>query len=266
MGKTMRKKKIGQKRILQFMIMLVAMLLLSSTSMAATQKFGLQEYRRPDGTGKQFAYKEQSKIVWDIVKYDNGGTTFSNNDAIYCLKAEQGFYTEASADGVTADYNATYNFRNQSEIVAPQYPPQYYGQILWILDHVFVPVYDQAGNLTTESAADRERLLDAAFQHELAKDPAFKGTLENTEATDNDIEVAQQMAIWYFTNEDDGHYHTDDDIGRPSYPEMWISQSQNGVKGEYKGIEDINPNRKEETQAIYKYLIEKRRKIVSIIQ
>lgn len=49
-------------------------------------------------------YKEQSKIVWDIVKYDNGGTTFSNNDAIYCLKAEQGFYTEASADGVTADY------------------------------------------------------------------------------------------------------------------------------------------------------------------
>ena len=249
------KKKIYKISVLVITILLV--LVLQSQALAATADavFGLQAYRKPDENGKQTSYKigdgAESKMIWKVVKYENEGTTFTYDHTIYCLKAEQGFFTETTADGETDKYNTYEDFRNLDNITSPQFPVENYNEILWILDHAYVP--------TAESAKeDRDALLTAAFAYENElMQGHFSGTLENTEITDDDIDVAQQMALWYFTNPDDEHYHKDGNDTIADLPALYLNTKVNNVVGpNYTALENINSYRNADITAVYHYLVE----------
>lgn len=66
-------------------------------------------------------------------------------------------------------------------------PSQYYNQIVWILNHSYIPSASTA-------STDKATLLQNA------------GISGNSEL-DDDIDVVQQLALWYFTNYDDSTYH-----------------------------------------------------------
>ncbi len=230
--------KLLNKKIVLIMIGIIVMLLalLSGKVQAASQEFGLQEYRKPVGS-TQYGYKVSDKYVWKIVTYS--GSAINYDRTLYCLKAEQGFYT--SEPGVFKEtYNLSYDFMNKNSMNPLPVPSQYYNQIVWILNHAYIPSASTA-------STDKATLLQNA------------GITGTSELTDDDIDVVQQLAIWYFTNYDDSTYHKDM-AGEASFQTVLQSTKTSGGTSAYQAIEDINQTRYDQMDKLFVYLVENAKK------
>ena len=233
----MRAKK--QMSILLVSILtLILSLGLTTTNYAAdaTVTFGLQEYRKERADGYQYGYKiGNNKAVWKIVKYENGGSTFNYDNTIYCLKAEQGFFNGSGSTGFKEDYNKSYDFTDKDSMPTLPVPEKYYNAIMWILNNAYVPTSPTA-------EADKLALLTAA------------GLQESRDITDDDIDVVQQLAIWYFTNEENADYHKDF-AGKPTVPVLQQSKKKDGIPSSYQSISDINEYLAGDIQTLYEYIV-----------
>ncbi|MBS5864604.1 MAG: DUF11 domain-containing protein [Clostridium sp.] len=233
--------KLLNKKLMLLMMGIIVMLLalLTGKVQAASQEFGLQEYRKPVGS-TQYGYKVSDKYVWKIVTYS--GSAINYDRTLYCLKAEQGFYT-AEPGTFKETYDLSYDFMNKNSMSPLPVPSQYYNQIVWILNHAYIP------NASTAST-DKATLLQNAG-------------VTNSELTDDDIDVVQQLAIWYFTNYDDPTYHTDMQ-GEASFQTVLQSTKTSGGTSEYKAIEDINQTRYDQMDKLFVYLVENAKKATEI--
>ena len=230
--------KLFNKKIMLLIMGITIMLLalLSGKVQAASQEFGLQEYRKPVGS-TQYGYKVSDKYVWKIVTYS--GSAINYDRTLYCLKAEQGFYT--SEPGVFKEtYNLSYDFMNKNSMNPLPVPSQYYNQIVWILNHAYIPSASTA-------STDKTTLLQNA------------GITGTSELTDDDIDVVQQLAIWYFTNYDDSTYHKDM-VGEASFQTVLQSTKTSGGTSAYQAIEDINQTRYDQMDKLFVYLVENAKK------
>ena len=230
--------KLLNKKIVLIMIGIIVMLLalLSGKVQAASQEFGLQEYRKPVGS-TQYGYKVSDKYVWKIVTYS--GSAINYDRTLYCLKAEQGFYT--SEPGVFKEtYNLSYDFMNKNSMSPLPVPSQYYNQIVWILNHSYIPSASTA-------STDKTTLLQNA------------GITGTSELTDDDIDVVQQLALWYFTNYDDSTDHKDM-VGEASFQTVLQSTKTSGGTSAYQAIEDINRTRYDQMDKLFVYLVENAKK------
>ena len=189
-----------------------------------TGYMGVQEYRE---SGYGYRIKDRMPPstginVWKIVKYPNyinntnpGTIDYSNN--IYCIRAGVGF----TANSKYVNYTRNYDMNSQKTIVSniikniltndgltneqiatyigtQKEDGTYnndgnYNKLLWIFDNMYVPS-------SSNSATDRTKLLSNA---------GITENLYNT-ITDEDIEVVQQLAIWYYTNFENSDYHKAD--------------------------------------------------------
>ena len=230
--------KLLNKKIMLLMMGIIVMLLalLTGKVQAASQEFGLQEYRKPVGS-TQYGYKVSDKYVWKIVTYS--GSAINYDRTLYCLKAEQGFYT--SEPGVFKEtYDLSYDFMNKNSMSPLPVPSQYYNQIVWILNHSYIPSASTA-------STDKTTLLKNA------------GISGNSELTDDDIDVVQQLAIWYFTNYDNSTYHKD--FGnQASFQTVLQSTKNSGGTSAYQAIEDINETRYDQMEKLFVYLVENAKK------
>ena len=230
--------KLLNKKLMLLMMGIIVMLLalLTGKVQAASQEFGLQEYRKPVGS-TQYGYKVSDKYVWKIVTYS--GSAINYDRTLYCLKAEQGFYT--SEPGVFKEtYNLSYDFMNKNSMSPLPVPSQYYNQIVWILNHSYIPSASTA-------STDKTTLLQNA------------GITGTSELTDDDIDVVQQLAIWYFTNYDDSTYHKDM-VGEASFQTVLQSTKTSGGTSAYQAIEDINQTRYGQMDKLFVYLVENAKK------
>ena len=230
--------KLLNKKLMLLMMGIIVMLLalLTGKVQAASQEFGLQEYRKPVGS-TQYGYKVSDKYVWKIVTYS--GSAINYDRTLYCLKAEQGFYT--SEPGVFKEtYNLSYDFMNKNSMSPLPVPSQYYNQIAWILNHSYIPSASTA-------STDKTTLLQNA------------GITGTSELTDDDIDVVQQLAIWYFTNYDDSTYHKDM-VGEASFQTVLQSTKTSGGTSAYQAIEDINQTRYDQMHKLFVYLVENAKK------
>ncbi len=230
--------KLLNKKLIVLMMGIIVMLLalLTGKVQAASQEFGLQEYRKPVGS-TQYGYKVSDKYVWKIVTYS--GSAINYDRTLYCLKAEQGFYT--SEPGVFKEtYNLSYDFMNKNSMNPLPVPSQYYNQIVWILNHAYIPSASTA-------STDKATLLQNA------------GITGTSELTDDDIDVVQQLAIWYFTNYDDSTYHKDM-AGEASFQTVLQSTKTSGGTSAYQAIEDINQTRYDQMDKLFVYLVENAKK------
>ena len=230
--------KLLNKKLMLLMMGIIVMLLalLTGKVQAASQEFGLQEYRKPVGS-TQYGYKVSDKYVWKIVTYS--GSAINYDRTLYCLKAEQGFYT--SEPGVFKEtYNLSYDFMNKNSMSPLPVPSQYYNQIVWILNHSYIPSASTA-------STDKTTLLQNA------------GITGTSELTDDDIDVVQQLAIWYFTNYDDSTYHKDM-AGEASFQTVLQSTKTSGGTSAYQAIEDINQTRYDQMDKLFVYLVENAKK------
>ncbi len=230
--------KLLNKKLIVLMMGIIVMLLalLTGKVQAASQEFGLQEYRKPVGS-TQYGYKVSDKYVWKIVTYS--GSAINYDRTLYCLKAEQGFYT--SEPGVFKEtYDLSYDFMNKNSMSPLPVPSQYYNQIVWILNHSYIPSASTA-------STDKTTLLQNA------------GITGNSELTDDDIDVVQQLALWYFTNYDDSTYHKD--FGnQASFQTVLQSTKTSGGTSAYQAIEDINETRYDQMEKLFVYLVENAKK------
>ena len=234
--------KLARKRMILFIAAIVTMLLalLSGSVQAASQDMGLEEYRKARSDGAQYGYKVSDKYVWKIVTYN--GSSINYNKTLYCLKAEQGFFT--ATPGVFREtYDLSYDFMNKSSMSSLPVPSQYYDAIVWILNHAYIPSASTA-------STDRSTLLTNA------------GISSNNELTDDDIDVVQQLAIWYFTNYNDSTYHKDM-AGLPSFQTVLESKKTSAGKGEYQEIEDKNRTRYDQMDDLFVYLVTNAQKATS---
>ena len=230
-------KILNKKLTLLIMgITILLISLLTGSVQAASQEFGLQEYRKPIGN-TQYGYKVSDKYVWKIVTYS--GSAINYDKTLYCLKAEQGFFTSEPGK-FKETYDLSYDFMNRNSMPTLPVPSQYYNQIVWILNHAYIP---NAETATT----DKSVLLQNA------------GITGNHELTDDDIDVVQQLAIWYFTNYDDPTYHKDM-AGEASFQTVLLSAKTNGVAGEYIAIEDTNTTRYDNMDKLFVYFVENAKK------
>ena len=230
--------KLLNKKLMLLMMGIIIMLLalLTGKVQAASQEFGLQEYRKPVGS-TQYGYKVSDKYVWKIVTYS--GSAINYDRTLYCLKAEQGFYT--SEPGVFKEtYNLSYDFMNKNSMSPLPVPSQYYNQIVWILNHSYIPSASTA-------STDKTTLLQNA------------GITGTSELTDDDIDVVQQLAIWYFTNYDDSTYHKDM-VGEASFQTVLQSTKTSGGTSAYQAIEGINQTRYDQMDKLFVYLVENAKK------
>ena len=246
--------KLIKKIAVSIIVMLLA-LAMGTSVFAATNPvtFGLSEYRR-ETNGKQYGYRinNGNKKVWKVIVYENDGTTMNFDNTIYCLKAEKGFYT-ATPNSFKQTYDKMVDFADKSNLVPAIFEnDDYYYAATWILDHAYIPYYAKSGDSvevqaqkTEQAAQDREDLLNASGMSDSLKQ----------ELTDDDIDVVQQMALWYFTNtkanENADIYHVDY-AGEPSFQPVAIAEK--GV-GSYTTIEDVNQTRADAMEKLYQYMV-----------
>ena len=253
----MKIKKIFVSIIL-FALTIIMTLTTSTYAATDSARFGIQLYRKPV-SGIQYGYKIPNAIVWDIVKYGTGNQ-ITYDDAIYCLKAGQGFY-HATGSSDPVEYTLSHNLKDKTGLNGISggnpIPEQYYNQILWILDNAYIPDPKIASTNKQSYKEDSSwnKVLEAAFEEAKKEDEHIYGqvTVENTTLTDDDIEVVQQMAIWYFTNANDSTYHTTDAKG-PVLPAIYIGDKNvaTGITGQFDSFDRY---RQLDAEALYKYLI-----------
>ena len=144
-----------------------------------------------------YGYQQSAKKVWKIASYSsaNSGETADFSKTIYCIKAGPGFgSSDMSTGGVTtkSTYNQRFNLKDLSSITSPYKDVlptgTNYNKLMWILDHLYlIPA--------TENTAEKN-----AFLKSVIPDETYRGI------SSDEIDVIQQLAIWYFTNPT-GTYH-----------------------------------------------------------
>lgn len=186
-------------------LIMVLQVVLPTISYAADEiKLNIQ-YERPyndddgDGTVGNDIYSVQreaeqaeqaEQTVFKIGEQDAQGK-LNFNTAYYCLRAGLGFGSTEEILDNGVDYKVLANLKDSSTIreyykntIGYDIPEKNYNAICWIADNMCLPKSEYAKDL-------KEDLLKKA------------GITNSYGLTDDDIEVAQQIALWYFSNYDE---------------------------------------------------------------
>lgn len=209
-------------------ILAIVLNILASNVKATIKNFGIQEYR---GQGIQYAYKIADKNIWKLVTYN--GETIDSSRTIYCLNADQGFYNSNPSTN-KQEYDLSYDLKNKASIPVLPVTIEEYNSIIWILNHIYVQSDTTISN----------------YKDTLLKNAKID---EDIRLTDDDIDVVQQLAIWYFTNKNDEEYHTEE----PTLKDILIAKKDaNGILEDYTKIEEKDNIRFMQMQNLFKYFLE----------
>ena len=243
-------KKI-KKIITSIFIAIIAVIILGSISMvqavsAGPLFLGIVSLRRSG-----YGYKQSGDKVWKIAKYDSlTDKTADLNSTIYCIKGGPGFGSTDMATGGTptiSKYSQKFNLKDLNSIPSPYKEAlpngANYNSLMWLLDNIYIMPKDGIDNKLV-----REKFLKEKIPNELYE-----------LVTDDDIDVIQQLAVWYFTNSDEkDKYHN-------KVTNLTVNSKPNEDKDyvaiadlpEYVGL-DNEPNgwdREDAIEALYQYYI-----------
>ncbi len=266
-------------RLKRLALMMISLLLISITFLSSSNTVLATEgtmnlnikMQRSSGYGYQLG--NSSKNIWKI--YDTGNST--KNYTIYCLKGGPGFGSRNmfNTTPVSQTYTKYFDMRNP-ENIPEQYTKYYSGSeyinilpepnsteykaIMWILDNCFIlpetnNVETSESNITTGNLK-RDNLISAAKEYANESYPDASSS-DFDKLTDDDIDVVQQLAIWYYTNPSGDEYHVDDTF------ELWLNQKKGDVaqSSTYKslserGIFTNGQERADACQGLFYYLTE----------
>ncbi len=240
----MKITKINKIILLTIITMLITLGLtaISTKANAASVYLGLEAYR------SGYSYKSlDDKIMWKISTYTSpSGAGMSQLRAIYCIKGGPGF---GSADDMgknpqIKEYTRDYDLKNVGSIDEPyksKLPTgQAYNSLIWVLEHCYVPA--QNANETETVRAFRNQLLANAG-------------IPNSKITDAEIDIVQQLAVWYFTNADPNTSDTSYQVKNESFS-FWIKQI---ADADYEPIGDKlgDPgyDREDDAKELFSYFI-----------
>jgi len=257
----MRTKRLKIATILMFVVYAItaAFSSVSATHVEPGKIFALSaQYLDPEvggsADGQRLAYyinlTDGPKVVYKIVQKStlNGSTDRTLNQNIYCIKAGPGFHkgemesvkdndisnlkavTPESAEDTA--YNEYFDLKKKSSITDPfdNYLPSsdaLYNGMLWILDNGFsrpVNLDNPDPNEEAELLEYRRIYLTNALVGKTGNLSGAINSYNDIKLTDNDIEFAQQLAIWHFTNygtKYDLKYQIDNNV-MPAFPAVYL--------------------------------------------
>ena len=197
-------------------IILILGTIMPITANAAGEEvnLGLDKFRGTDSNTEYPAYALQNQYIFKILQKENGTKNYDR--AIYCLDMGRGFSTIDSNGQQTLNMNdVTYNVSkdmlnstDKESIISTEttqnssFSQEDYDKIVRILKNVYI---------SKSSDAEKKAFLDKFLKPEdFEGETKLNGNVYsykpyNAETyfyvTDKDIEIAQQLAIWHFTNE-----------------------------------------------------------------
>ena len=208
---------------------------------------------RPTGFYWVFAGNKANKPVIKVVKSsDSNGTSMKNessDEAIFCIKDGIGFGSSDGANGSTAsvvNYNQYFDMRKPDEIASPYKNnlPQdntNYKKLMWVLEHSVNP----SDTVATATLLKEAEIPDSNFNN-------YKQSEFNNNSIDkikkDVIEVAEQAAIWHYTNSG-----TDYDPGdKPNFfrTNNNTGDTETNIDGLYNGSFEDDP-----ITVLYSYFI-----------
>ena len=208
---------------------------------------------RPTGFYWVFAGNKANKPVIKVVKSsDSNGTSMLNEnsqEAIFCIKDGIGFGSSDGANGSTAsvvNYNQYFDMRKPDEIASPYKNnlPQdntNYKKLMWVLEHSVNP----SDTVATATLLKEAEIPDSNFNN-------YKQSEFNNNSIDkikkDVIEVAEQAAIWHYTNSG-----TDYDPGdKPNFfrTNNNTGDTETNIDGLYNGSFEDDP-----ITVLYSYFI-----------
>ena len=256
------------KKLTGMVILVFAVILMISvgTTYAANDSYilGITNVREPQGEKLGGAYGigvksdgTPEKKIWKIVSYPTStSNTIDYSNAFYCMKAEHGFMLESGNTNVTTvkkTYNTKFDMKSQKQEVLTRLnninvfkvDPTSYNKVMWIIDNMYLPKSEGAREQKI-ALLTNAGILDSDY------------TIEHVRITDDDIEVVQQLAMWYFTNPDNSTYNGE------TLPQLYFN-NWSGKDSGYKNFEDLYNNkvtgtedgrfRQQECQMLYNYFL-----------
>ena len=198
---------------------------------SSTAYLGLSSERE---SGESYAWNMKmdgtpGAVAWKITKRNSStDQTKDYSNLYYCLNAEQGFgitngeMAEGKIDYY--DYSTEMNTNNKelitSKVNNQNELSENYNKILWILDNSYIPTRSNSYKNSTE------------YKNLMKK---IGVTIENDESDMNEeqIELVQQMAIWYYTNSSNTQkYH----LSSNNLPSLYYKKSGSS---QYKQLSSI---------------------------
>lgn len=148
---------------------------------------------------KQYKYTFGGKGGTDILKVvreddKNSAGAFEFSDAFYCLNGEKSFPTINGA----IEYNRTIPDFFAVDKTTLGLTDENYNSLCWLMNNMYL-----RKQMTAEQrATQKDEMIKSAFANELNSTYEDGTTVNDIKAriTDDDIEVVQQWAIWYFAN------------------------------------------------------------------
>ena len=249
--------KLKKVTLLVILALIIGMTIAGKTYASTSMELGIISLREGG-----YGYSAGTKNVWKIVEYQNG--KYNYNNAIYCLRGGPGFGNSSYIENRI--YNVSYNLKEYSTIpngikgILPSdqtqtytsggqtYTYTNYNAVLVLLDNLYLPK-------DANAASFKQQLIKAAFPTLAPEDFAL---------TDDDIEVVQQCALWYFTNSDPSNasqyaYHFE------TLPALQLTRTEGGIGPFNMTLDDLDPTWSRQTQAsqLYNFLINLAKKSAS---
>ncbi len=140
--------------------------------------------------------------ILKVVRSDDkdGGTGgYLYSDAFYCLDGNNSFPTiDASGTIDSIEYTRTIPDFFAEKPATFSMSDENYNSLCWLLDNMYL----RKQMTVAQRKEQKETLLKNAFDSVIHSEYEDAATLDDVKAeiTDDDIEVIQQWAIWYFTN------------------------------------------------------------------
>ena len=230
----MKKLKKFNKMLRSFILSIITITILSlfnfvQAANAGPLYLGIELYRN---TG--YAYRQGQLEIFKILSYTSADKTsrVSKESTIYCIKGGTGFGSANPSTTGAIAYTNKFDLRNLSAIPSPYKDVlptgENYNKLMWVLDHLFIMPENPQEDNKTEREAFLSNVIPEEFYEKL---------------TNDDIDVVQQMAIWYFTNPNDNWHFGNANLKIKKAGE------------EYESIFNIDEDRDDAITALYDYYI-----------
>lgn len=188
----------------------------ANTLGSGNKYLGISEKRESgDAYGWNINTAGEGKKVWKIAEYPAKDSNIRDySDLYYCLNATRGFgmANGEMAEGFVSEYKDYFDMKDGSnkEKISNNAGGDLganYNKILWILDNSYIPTKSS----TYKNSAEYKNLME---------NTKIKINNDASDLTEEQIEVVQQMAIWYFTNSSDNDYH----LSSNNLPSMYMKR------------------------------------------
>jgi len=243
------------RKVSLILVITIAMLMIASIFSAPYAATGSKYLKLKQLRASGYGYKALEKNVWKIVETDSNGTG-NTYKTIYCLKGGPGFngaFSGANDTSPVRHYTQYFDMKNPSSITSdytdaiPAINSTTYKSLVWLLDNVYVAPL---------TVSDAEQATE--YREELLKLAGISGS----SITDDDIDVVQQLAVWYFTNNaENDPYKVSENNGTYNF-ELLV----NAIKDQnasYNALSDEQGEgavdgyaRSEDCKLLFKYLVD----------